>query len=138
MSWKDKVKEFGGGDMAFLTGDGETLKFVIVGEPVLLEGKFKGKPSIKIGAPVVTEDGFQIFVVGKRLFRKIAKQESHFKDNAFMAVRHGEEGDIDSTYSLQVLADKELTTMLLEKAKKEFKPAMIQDAVTAVLDVMQN
>lgn len=138
MVWKEKVKEFGGGDMCFLSEDGEVLKFVVVGEPLLLEGKFKGKPSEKIAAPVVTEDGFQIFVIGKRLFRKIAKHEERFKDTAFMAVRRGEGGDINASYELKIVDDKDYTKLLLDKAKKEFKPDMIADAVIAVQEVMNN
>ncbi|GAI46524.1 unnamed protein product, partial [marine sediment metagenome] len=49
MSWKEKSKEFGGGDLAFLSEDGEVINFVVVGEPVLLEGKFKGRPTEKVG-----------------------------------------------------------------------------------------
>ena len=75
MSWKEKMKEWGGGDLAFLSEDGEVITFAVVGEPVLLEGKFKGKPSEKIGCPIVTRDGFTLFIAGKRLARKLSKYE---------------------------------------------------------------
>ncbi|GAJ18676.1 unnamed protein product, partial [marine sediment metagenome] len=87
MSWTDKAKEWGGGDLAFLSEDGEVLDFIVVGEPELLMGKFKGRTTEKIGCPVITDDGFVLFVVGKRLFRKIAKHEAGFDTCVFQACR---------------------------------------------------
>jgi len=137
MVWKEKIKEFGGGDLTFLSEDGEVLIFVVVGDPVLLEGKYKGKPSFKIGCPVVTEDGFVLFVAGKRLARKISKHEGTFDERAFMAIRHGGQNDINASYELKVLDNPDLTEQLLESVKGlDFKPS-IDDAVTAALVVMQ-
>ena len=105
-------------------------------EQHILMGKYKGKPSEKIGAPVVTEDGFQLFIVGKRLFRKIAKYEDMFDTQAFMAIRHGEQGDIQASYELKVLDDAELAARLLDIKVKEFQPSMVDDAVVAAIEVM--
>ena len=137
MSWKDKIKEFGGGDLAFLSVDGEVICFVVVGEPVLLEGKYKGKPSEKVGCPIVTEDGFVLFIAGKRLARKISKYEDIFNERAFMAIRHGEQNDIASTYELKLLDNMELTDKLFALKKSEFKPEMILESVESALGVMR-
>jgi len=137
MSWKDKMKEFGGGDLAFLSVDGEAIIFVVVGDPVLLTGKYKGKVSEKIGCPIVSEDGFMLFVAGKRLARKLSKYEAKFKTAAFMAVRHGEQGNIDSTYAVSILDDPELTKKLFEIKTTDFTPKMIDEAVLAAQDVMK-
>lgn len=137
MSWKDKMKEWGGGDITFLSEDGEVICFVVVGEPVLLEGRFKGRPSEKIGCPIVTSDGFALFVAGKRLARKITKHEDEFNVTAFMAIRHGTANDIEASYELKVLDDVDLTKQLLEStAGKDFK-VEITDAVEAALAVMK-
>lgn len=138
MGWKEKVKEFGGGDLAFLSEDGEVLDFIVVGEPVLLEGKFKGNPTEKIGCPVITDDGFVLFIVGKRLFRKIAKHEDEFSTNVLQAIRHGEQGDIKATYDLKVLDDKPLLDRLQELQQLEFKPEMIYEAIESAKEVMQS
>lgn len=138
MTWKDKMKEWGGGDMAFLSEDGELIHFIVVGEPVLLKGKFKGKETEKIGCPVVTDDGFQLLVAGKRLARKISKYEDQFNVQAFTAIRHGIADDPNTTYELKTIVEPELVKKLFGIAKKEFKPEMIKDAVKAVLDVMQS
>ncbi len=137
MSWKDKMKEFGGGDLAFLSEDGECITFVVAGEPVLLEGKFKGKPSEKIGCPVVTEDGFVLFVAGKRLARKISKHEAEFNTQAFQAVRHGEQNDITASYDLGVCGNAELTAKLFELRDTEVNPTVISEAVDSALAVMK-
>ena len=137
MSWKEKMKEFGGGDLSFLSEDGEVIKFVVVGEPILLQGKFKGRPSEKIGCPVVTEDGFSLFVAGKRLARKISKHEDSFADVALMAIRHGEQGDIEASYELKVLDDVELTKKLLDFAISKDFSVEIDDAITAAEAVMK-
>ena len=136
MSWKDKMKEFGGGDLAFLSADGEVIRFIIVGEPVLLEGTYKGTPSRKVGCPVMTEDGFLLFVAGMRLARKISKHEKHFGSRVFMAVRHGEVGDANASYDLQVLNDPDLDIKLRKMVKDELKPAMITEAIEAAKEVM--
>ena len=137
MSWKEKMREFGGGDLAFLSEDGEVLCFIVVGEPVLLEGKFKGKPSEKIGCPIMTEDGFVLFVIGKRLARKISKYEAAFDSTAFMAIRHGEQNDITSSYELKLLDNVPLTDKLFTLKHTDFNEAMIDEAVEAALTVMK-
>ena len=137
MSWKEKMQEFGGGDLAFLSEDGEVIIFVVVGEPILLEGRFKGRVSEKIGCPVVTEDGFVLFIAGKRLARKISKYEERFSDTAFMAIRHGEQNDITSTYELKVLENAELTERLLSMIPTEVNDAVIDEAIESALSVMK-
>lgn len=135
--WKDKVKEFGGGALSFLSEDGECFNFIVVGEPVLLEGKFKGKLSEKIGCPVVSEGEFLLFVVGKRLFRKIAKHEDRFSDTVFQAIRHGEQGDITASYDLKVLENPELKEQLFGFAQGKDFAVDTQEAIEAALDVMK-
>lgn len=137
MAWKDKMKDWGGGDLTFLSSDGECLVFVVVDEPVLLVGKYKGNEQHRIGCPVVTDEGFMLFVTGKRLARKLSKFEDRFKGSAFMVVRHGESGDINCKYELSVLEDKPLTERLFAIAKKEYKPAMLKQAVTDAQEVMK-
>lgn len=137
MSWREKAKEFGGGDLAFLSSDGEVVNFVVCGEPVLLTGRYKGQPTEKIGCPIITEDGFALLITGKRLFRKIAKQEEQFEVSAFQAIRHGEEGDINASYGLKVLDNVDLTTKLLNIKQTDFNPEMIDEAIKAAQDVMK-
>ena len=137
MSWKEKMKEFGGGDLAFLAEDGECITFVVAGEPVQLVGKFKGKPSVKVGCPIVTEDGFVLFVAGKRLARKISKHEESFDVTGFIAVRHGEQNDITASYDLKVLDNPELTKKLFELRNSEVNPTVIAEAVESALAVMK-
>jgi hypothetical protein len=132
------MKEFGGGDLTFLSEDGETLSFVVVGDPELLQGKFKGRPSEKIACPVITLDGFMMFVTGKRLARKISKYEDRFNDTAFMAIRHGVSGDIEASYELQVVSDAALTTKLFEIKDRDFKPEMIADALESAKGVIES
>jgi len=137
MSWKEKMKEFGGGDLAFLSEDGEVLIFVVVGEPVLLEGRYKGKPSEKIGCPIVSQDGFALFVSGKRLARKISKYEDRFGDVAFMAIRHGGQNDITASYELKTLDNVDLTKQLLDfTAGRDFS-VEIEEAINAAQAVMK-
>ncbi len=137
MSWKDKMKDFGGGDLAFLSEDGEAILFVVVGEPILLEGKFKGRPSEKIGCPIVTPDGFVLFIAGKRLARKISKYEDRFGDIAFMAIRHGAQNDITSTYELKVLEDTDLKEQLFQQVSGKDFSAEITEATAAADAVMR-
>lgn len=138
MAWKDRMKEWGGGDLTFLSSDGECLVFIVVDEPVLLEGKYKGNKQERIGCPVVTDEGFMLFVTGKRLARKLSKFESRFKDTAFIVVRHGESGDINSKYDVKVMDDKTKTEQLFAIAKAEYKPAMLKQAVTDAQEVMNS
>jgi len=137
MAWKDKMKEWGGGDLTFLSSDGEVIMFVVVDEPVLLQGKFKGNPQERIGCPVVTDEGFVLFVTGKRTARKLSKFEDRFKDAAFMIVRDGESGDINSKYDVTVLDNETKTKELFALAAKEYKPAMLKQAIEDAKEVMK-
>ena len=138
MSWKDKMKAWGGGDISFLSSDGECIMFVVVAEPVLLEGKYKGNPSQRIGCPVVTDEGFVLFITGKRAARKLCKFEDKFKDSAFIMVRHGAEGDIHSTVEVKLLDDDVKAKHLFGIAKKEYKPELLKQAVKDAEEVMQS
>ena len=134
--WKDKMKDWGGGDLTFLSSDGEVIMFVVVDEPQLLQGKFKGNPQDRIGCPVVTDEGFVLFITGKRVGRKLSKFEDRFKDAAFMVVRHGESGDINAKYDVSILDNKTKTSQLFDIAKKEYKPTMLKDALKDAKEVM--
>jgi hypothetical protein len=134
--WKEKMKDWGGGDLTFLSSDGECIVFVVVDEPVLLKGKYKGTDSERIGCPVVTDEGFVLFITGKRVARKLSKFESRFKDTAFMIVRHGVTGDINATYEVTPLDEGKKTEQLLELAAKEYKPAMLKQAIKEAKDVV--
>lgn len=138
MSWKDKMKDWGGGDLTFLSSDGEVIIFVVVDEPVLLKGKFKGNDQERIGCPVVTDEGFVLFVTGKRTARKLSKFEERFKNSALMVTRHGAEGDINAKYDVTVLDDKAKFEQLSALAKKEYKPALLKQAVEDAKEVMKS
>ncbi len=137
MAWKDKMKDWGGGDLTFLSSDGECIVFVVVDEPELLKGKYKGNEQERIGCPVVTDEGFVLFVTGKRTARKLSKFEAVFKKSAFMIVRHGESGDINSTYDVTVLDNDAKTTHLFDLAKREYKPGMLKQAILDANEVMK-
>jgi len=137
MSWKEKMDEWGGGDISFLSEDGEAIIFVVVAEPELLAGKYKGRPSERIGCPVVTLDGYTLFIAGKRIARRLARFEDRFKTAAFMLVRRGEHNDIETTYDLTVCEDVETTKKLFALAKKDFDPKMVKDSIDAANEVMK-
>lgn len=138
MSWKDKMKEFGGGNFTFLSMDGETIVFIVVGEPVLLRSKYKGKEQDRIGCPVVTDEGFQLFICGKRLARKLSKVEAKFDKHAICVTRQGAEGDVNATYKVTVLDDTELFKRLYKIAKDDYEEGMIADAVKDAEKVLEN
>lgn len=138
MSWKTQMEGWGGGDFTFLSTDGETITFIVVGDPVMLKSKYKQKEQDRIGCPLVTDDGFQLLICGKRLARKIGKREEAFKKQAFIATRHGEEGDVNSTYTLQVIPEKECYARLKGIADKVMEKNTIADAIEAVKQVMDN
>lgn len=138
MSWAEKMKEWGGAAVSFLSEDGEAIKFIVVGEPVLLISKYKGQETKRIGCPVVTAEGFSIFIAGLRLARRLSKYESKFNSTAFISVRHGVKGDSNAEYDLSVLDDKELTSQLFDIKRKEFKPEMIAEGIADAEDVLKS
>lgn len=138
MGWKDKMDEWGGGDITFLSEDGECLTFIVVGEPHLIEGKFKGKATERIGCPVIGVDGFTLLIVGKRLARRLAKHERIFLTDGFTIVRHGTHDDITTKYELVVCDDTDLTKRLFEYAKTEFDESVIAEAIQYAEEVANN
>ena len=133
MSWKENMQEWGGADLAFLSEDGEMLNFVVVDDCVLLHGKFKGKPTEKIGCPVVTEDGYQLLVAGKRLARKLSKHELMFAEIAFCAIRHGGQDDQNTTYELRIIDNDDLTRRLLESVEDAVDVDSVKDSIEAAI-----
>lgn len=137
MGWKAKMKEIGGANLEFLSEDAEVIRFVVVGEPELLEGKYKGKATRKVACPVFTLDGYALFVIGMRLARRICKYERDFAKSAFMVIRHGGTDDKDTRYELQVLDDKEYTEKLFKAAKAGVSKDEISETLEAAKEVMQ-
>lgn len=137
MTWKDKVSEFGAGNVTFLSSDGATILFVVAADPVLLKGTFKNKPQERIGCPVVTDEGFFLFVTGKRTFRKISQFEDKFGTHALIVTRHGVEGDMDSKYEVALIDDKAKVKTLKEIVKKEFTPELLSQAITDAEEIMK-
>ena len=138
MSWKEKMQEWGGGNFTFLSVDGEVLIFIVVGEPELLVGHYKGKENDRIGCPIVTDEGYMLFICGKRLARKISKLETHFEKHAIMAVRHGGEGDVNAKYDVMIVPEQETFTRLIAIKKADFKPTMIAESVKDSAEVLNN
>lgn len=138
MSWKDKMKEWGGGNFTFLSEDGETITFIVVGDPVLIKTKYQGKEQERIGCPVVTDDGFQLFITGKRTARKISKHEAVFSTSALMVKRIGAAGDSNAKYPVVVVPEADTFARLTDIAKEDFNAAMIDEAVTDAQKVMTN
>lgn len=136
-SWHSRMKDFGGGDFTFLSTDGETLIFIIVGLPELLKGTYKGKEQERIGIPIVTDEGFQLLVGGKRMARKISKFEKHFDKSALMVTRVGAEGDINAKYPVSLVTEKETFERLKRIAAEDFEPDMIAEAIKGVSDVLK-
>lgn len=136
-TWASKMKEFGGGDFTFLSEDGETLIFIVVGLPVLMKGTFKGKEQERIGIPIVTEDGFQLLVGGKRMARKLAKHEKIFDKQALMVTRVGGENDVNTKYPVTIVPEAETFQRLKAIAAEDFTPDMIDEAVKAATEVLK-
>lgn len=136
-SWHDRMKEFGGGNFTFLSTDGEALIFIVVGLPELMKSVYKGKEQERIGCPVVTENGYQLFVCGKRVARKLSKHEKSFKTNAMCVVRHGAEGDVNAKYDVKVLPEKETFELLLKVKESDFEESMIAESLKEAAEVMQ-
>jgi len=134
--WKETMKDLAGGDLTFLSSDGECIIFVIADTPVILEGKFKGKVQKRVGCPVVTDEGFLLFITGTRVARKLSKFEDRFTDTAFMVVRHGVAGDINATYDVTAIDDEKKTQHLFKLLKDEYKPALLKQAIKDAKDVM--
>ena len=125
MSWKDRMQDWGGGEVSFLSEDGESMVFIVAGEPQLLESKYKGQVTQRIAAPLITDDGFTLLIIGKRLARKLSKYEGIFDKEAFIVVRHGEQRDINTTYELSVLNDKVRSAKLFAYEEDVFEESMV-------------
>lgn len=136
-TWASRMKEFGGGNFTFLSEDGETITFIVVGLPELMKGVYKGKEQERIGIPMVTEEGFVLLVGGKRLARRLAKHEKQFATKAFMVRRDGAANDTNAKYPVTVVDEQETFTRLQAIAAEDFEPSMIPDAVAEATKVLQ-
>lgn len=137
MSWSEKVKEFGGCDVAFLTEDGEVITFVILGDPELFKGKYKGQETKRVAFPIATSDGVTILIVGMRTARRLAKYEKHHHDTAYEIIRHGVQGDQDATYDVTPISDAQITSELFEIKAREFKPELLPEMLANVQEMIK-
>ncbi len=135
-TWAGKMKEWGGGDFTFLGSDGEAIIFIVCGLPQLMKSIYKGQEQERIGCPVITENGYQLFVCGKRVGRKLSKFEGVFNHRAIMIVRHGVEGDSNAKYEVKVLPEKETFDALCAIRDADFEESMIEESIAAAWEVM--
>jgi len=129
------MKDWGGGDVAFLTEDGEMITFAVVGEPFLIKGKYAGKETERIGCPIVGLDGFSLLVIGKRVARRLTKYEPRFTEIAFDLIRRGAPGDTHSKYDLAECSVPETAAALLALAKTSNWEDEIAEAVAAANEI---
>jgi len=134
MGFRDKVKEWGGGDLTFLSEDGEVCKFVVADDPELIRGKFKGGETKRAAIPIFTLDGQSLLVIGMRVVRRLAKYEVGFDTKAFQLVRNGEKGAQDTTYDLSVIDDKAVTKKLLDMKKAGLDKEELAESYKAALE----
>lgn len=138
MNWKERMEEWGGGEITFLSEDGECLTFIVVGDPHLIKGKFKGKETDRIGCPVICQDGFTLLIIGKRLARRLSKHEGIFSTDGFTIVRHGEHDDIRTKYELTVCNDTELVKKLRDFRDSDFEPDAVAEAIKYAEEIANN
>lgn len=136
MSWKEKIQEWGPASLLFLSTDGSSTNFIVVADPVLLDSKFRNKVQQRIGCPVVTQEGFMLFVVGKRLARKLASLEDKFRDHVINVTRHGAEGDTDTTYEVAAIQDAKLYKELQKVKAATYNDESLQEAIAEAKDVL--
>lgn len=129
MAWKEKIAEWGPSNLLFLSTDGASVNFIVVGDPQLLKGTYRKKETDRVAAPVVTQDGFMLFITGKRTARKLASVEEHFKDSVINVTRHGVEGDVDASYEVTVLSDADLFKRLKSIAAKTYSETALKESI---------
>lgn len=135
MNWKEKMKEYGGADVSFLSEDGEITTFVVVGDPELIIGKFQKQDTKRIGIPCVTIEGFTLLVIGMRVGRRLSKYEDHLDTWAFELIRHGEPNDTKAKYELARTSDAELEKQLLTSVSPAGYLTEIKDAVESAQEI---
>lgn len=136
MSWKEAMKKMGPANLLFLSTDGASVNFLVAGDPTLLPGRFKGKEQERIGCPVVTDEGFMLFVTGKRTARKITSLEDKFKDHIINVTRHGVEGDTDASYEVTAIQDAAKVKVLIALRAKTFTDEAYAEAIADAKEVM--
>ena len=136
-TWAGRMKDWGGGNFTFLSSDGEALIFIVVGLPRQMTSVYKKKEQKRIGCPVVTDAGYQLYICGTRVARKLAKFEPQFDKSAIMVVRHGAEGDVNSKYDVRLCPEKETYSALMKIKADDFEESMIEESVKAATEVLQ-
>jgi hypothetical protein len=131
------MKEWGPANLLFLSTDGASVNFIVVGDPKLIKGKYKTKENERIGCPVVTDEGFMLYITGKRTARKLASIEDKFKDHVINVTRHGVEGDTDATCEVTALTDAAKFKVLQALKAKTFSEEAFASSIADATEVCQ-
>ena len=100
--WDSLEKELGTGNTFFLRDDGESIVFIVKGQPQVMTVKFR-KTVRKVGViPVVTATGAGAISMGQKQFRAFIPVVRKHPDQAYVMTRHGERDNINTTYSFDV------------------------------------
>ncbi len=135
MSWKEAMKEIGPANLLFLSTDGASCAFMVVGDPVGIETTYAKKQQTRVACPVVTVEGFNLFICGKRVARKLASLEDKFSNHVITVTRHGAEGDTDTAYEVTATPDSDRVKDLKKIAAKIDIPAALAEALEDAKDV---
>lgn len=136
MSWKEQVKEWGPASLQFLSSDGSSLSFIVVGDPILLEGTYMKKAQKRMGCPIVTEEGFFLFVGGLRIARKLATLEEKFATHIITVTRHGGEGDVNTTYDVVATPGDKRVKDLWALSKGCYTKESLHEAIAEAMDIV--
>ena len=101
-----------------------------------MKGKYKGKEQDRIGCPIVTGEGFFLFIGGKRIARKLASLEEKFADHVITITRHGAEGDTNAKYDVVATKDPTGFKALKAIAGHTFSEDALNEAIAEAGEVM--
>ncbi len=138
MSWTQTIKELGPQAVLFLSTDGASVNGIIVGDPIVMESSYRNKPQTRIAAPMVTTDGFYLLIIGKRTARKLATLEASFSDHVINITRHGAEGDSDTSYEVNAIADANAFKALQKIKAKAFTDEALSDAIADAREALKS
>ena len=136
MNWANKAKDWGPDTLLFLSTDGASVNFIVVADPELLQGTYKNKANKRVACPVVTSEGFKLFITGLRTARKLASIEAKFATHVINVTRHGAEGDTDATCEVSALEDAAAMKKLLAVKAKTFTAESLAAALKDAKEVI--
>tara|TARA_Y100000310_G_scaffold344822_1_gene459775 strand:- start:3857 stop:4285 length:429 start_codon:yes stop_codon:yes gene_type:complete len=131
MSWENVTNGMKAANWVTLKKDKETVKVIIVGEPILRSNMFKGKKTKQAVFPVIHDGTLKVMAFGKIVTERIRDDWDNIHNHEVTIERMGKANDDNTTYHIAISPDPKKLSEIISATSADDVEEILQLASKA-------